>query len=172
MNQQDFTKIIMNPVRQRIVQYLILHEEGTVSSIREELNDIPPASLYRHIKILYEAGGIEVVRERKIRGTVEKTYALVKNPAGEYSREGAAQMIQAALFSLAASFSRYFAQEENDPRKDLLSLSTSTLLLTDEEFMEMTAKIGAVFTDYIYNKPEEGRKIRRFTLISSPSEEE
>ena len=43
MNQQDFTKIIMNPVRQRIVQYLILHEEGTVSSIREELNDIPPA---------------------------------------------------------------------------------------------------------------------------------
>lgn len=72
MNQQDFTKIIMNPVRQRIVQYLILHEEGTVSSIREELNDIPPASLYRHIKILYEAGGIEVVRERKVRGTVEK----------------------------------------------------------------------------------------------------
>ena len=36
----------------------------------------------------------------------------------------------------------------------------------------MTAKIGAVFNDYIYNKPEEGRKIRRFTLISSPSEEE
>lgn len=44
----------------------------------------------------------------------------------------------------------------------MLSLSTSTLLLTDEEFMEMTAKIGAVFNDYIYNKPEEGRKIRRF----------
>lgn len=56
--------------------------------------------------------------------------------------------------------------------KDMLSLSTSTLLLTDEEFMEMTAKIGAVFNDYIYNKPEEGRKTRRFTLISSPCEEE
>lgn len=117
MNQQDFTKIIMNPVRQRIVQYLILHEEGTVSSIREELNDIPPASLYRHIKILYEAGGIEVVRERKVRGTVEKTYALVKNPTGEYSREGAAQMIQAALFSLAASFSLLFCTGGERPEE-------------------------------------------------------
>lgn len=172
MNQQDFAKIIMNPVRQRIIQYLLLHEEGTASSIREELNDIPPASLYRHIKILHDAGGIEIVRERKVRGTVEKTYALAKNPAGEYSREGAARMIQSALFSLAASFSRYFAQEERDPMKDMLSLSTSTLLLTDEEFMEMTAKIGAVFNEYIYNKPEGDRKTRRITLISSPSEEE
>jgi len=83
MNQQEFIRVVMNPVRQRIIQYLILHEEGTAASFKEELNDIPTASLYRHIKVLYEAGCIEVIRECRKRGTVEKTYALVKQPLGE-----------------------------------------------------------------------------------------
>ena len=73
MDQQEFIRVVMNPVRQRIVQYLILHGEGTAASIKEELSDIPTASLYRHIRVLYDAGCIEVVRECRKRGTVEKT---------------------------------------------------------------------------------------------------
>ena len=164
--------VVMNPVRQRIIQYLILHEEGTAASFKEELNDIPTASLYRHITVLYEAGCIEVIRECRKRGTVEKTYALVKQPLGEGDRKSVEGLIQSALFSLMASFTGYFADEGNDFRKDMLSLTTSTLLLTDEEYMEMTGKIGAVFNEYIYNKPEEGRRPRRITFISSPCEEE
>ena len=172
MNQQEFIRVVMNPVRQRIIQYLILHEEGTAASFKEELNDIPTASLYRHIKVLYEAGCIEVIRECRKRGTVEKTYALVKQPLGEGDRKSVEGLIQSALFFLMASFTGYFADEGNDFRKDMLSLTTSTLLLTDEEYMEMTGKIGAVFNEYIYNKPEEGRRPRRITFISSPCEEE
>ena len=52
-------------------------------------------------------------------------------------------------------------------RKDL-----SLIHISDEEYMEMTGKIGAVFNEYIYNKPEEGRRPRRITFISSPCEEE
>lgn len=172
MDQQEFIRVVMNPVRQRIVQYLILHGEGTAASIKEELSDIPTASLYRHIRVLYDAGCIEVVRECRKRGTVEKTYALVKEPMGEYDRNGVEGLVQSALFSLMASFTAYFGRKGNDPVKDMLSLSSSTLLLTDEEFVEMTEKIGAVYNDYIYNKPEEGRRPRRLTFISSPCEEE
>ena len=48
----ELAEIVMNPVRQRIFQYFLLHETGTVKEIRKALPDIPSASLYRHIKIL------------------------------------------------------------------------------------------------------------------------
>lgn len=169
---KNFVKIIMNPVRQRIVQYLILHEKGTPKEIGEELSDIPTASLYRHIKTLFSGGCIEVLEEKQVRGTVEKTYGLVKRPMGDTpQKEDIAYLIQASLLSIMASFQQYFLKEEADPVKDMLSLTTSTLMLSDEEYMEMTAKMGAVISEYVYNKPEDGRKPRRFTFITSPYED-
>ncbi|NLL78061.1 MAG: helix-turn-helix domain-containing protein [Clostridiales bacterium] len=169
---QDISKIVMNPVRLRIIQYLLIHGEGTPAKIKEELNDIPPASLYRHIKMLYESGCITVVEEKKIRGTLERTYALKGNPPCEFSKNSVEQLIQSSLMSLMTSFGKYFAKKEADPVKDLLSLSTSTLLLTDKEFLMVMEKIGEVINPYICSKPEEGRRVRRFTFISSPCEED
>ncbi|NCD02951.1 MAG: hypothetical protein EOM00_08140 [Clostridia bacterium] len=168
----DFTKIIMNPIRQRIIQYLIIHGQGTTGEMKAELTDIPPASLYRHVKALFENNCIEVAEERKVRGTVEKTYRLVQNPIGEVTSQDISILFQTGLMSLMATFQAYFSNPDADPQKDLLSLSTSTLLLTDEEFMDMMQKIGSIFNEVIYNKAGEGRKERRITFISSPCEKE
>ena len=67
----ELAEIVMNPVRQRIFQYLLLHETGTVKEIRKALPDVPGASLYRHMKLLTESGILTVVGENRIRGTVE-----------------------------------------------------------------------------------------------------
>lgn len=48
-------EIVLNPVRQRIFQYFLLHKTGTVKEIRKALPDVPSASLYRHIKILTDS---------------------------------------------------------------------------------------------------------------------
>ena len=69
-------EIAMNPARQRIFQYFLLHETGTVKEIRKALPDIPSASLYRHIKILADSSILMVVGENRIRGTVESVYQL------------------------------------------------------------------------------------------------
>lgn len=37
----ELAEIVMNPVRQRIFQYLLLHETGTVKEIRKALPDLP-----------------------------------------------------------------------------------------------------------------------------------
>lgn len=170
--KQDFAKIIMNPVRQRIVQFLIIHGKGTTNEIKEELSDIPPASLYRHIKVLYEAGCIKVTQEKKVRGTIEKTYELEQHPMGDtVSNEDVAVLVQSSLMSIMVSFQKYFAREDIEPVKDMVSLTTSTLLLSDEEYMDMMQKIGKIYQEVIYNKPNEERKPRRITMISSPCEE-
>ena len=55
----ELAEIVMNPARQRIFQYFLLHETGTDKEIRKALPDIPIASLYRHIKILAKSIVIE-----------------------------------------------------------------------------------------------------------------
>ncbi len=165
---KSFVEVIMNPVNQRIAQYLILNKTGTVNDIAAELSDISKPSLYRYIKTLLDAGCIEVVEEKAVRGTVQKTYALVARPLGELSQKDLAQLVSNTLMSVMTSFMTYFAKDDFDLQKDMLSVSSSTLMLSDGEFMEMLGKIGEVYNEYIHNKPEAGRKPRNLLFISAP----
>ncbi len=170
--KRNLIEIIMNPTRQRIIQYLIIHGQGSTGEMLKELQDIPPASLYRHVKLLFDAGMIEVEKEERIRGAVEKTYRLVKNPDTEVNNQDIGAMFQTGLISLMTSFQKYFAQSGNDPVKDMLTFSNSTIMMTDEEFLDFLTRLSTIFGEAIQNKPGNGRKPRRLTLISSPNEEE
>lgn len=172
MDTTDFSKIVMNPVRQRIIQYLLLHEKGTVSEIQNALSDVPTASLYRHIKKLHDGNCIQVVEEKRIRGTIEKTYAIVQNPFTEEPTMGdISSVFYTSMLSLQTSFLQYFEKEGADPQKDMLALQTSTLMFNDEEYMEFLMKVNELVMESSQKEPGQGRKTRRFTFISSPSEE-
>lgn len=164
----DINKLIANPINQRIAQYLILHKHGTVSDISKELSDIPRPSLYRHIKAMSNAGLLKVSEKKAVRGAVEKTYTLAEQPLGEPSNKDISLFIQKQILSIASSFAEYFKNENADPKKDYLSVSRCTLMLSDSELMEMYMRIGEVYNSYINNKPEEGRKPRSLAFISSP----
>lgn len=171
----DVAQIIMNPIRMRIVQYLLLHEYGTTTQMKEELQDIPIASLYRHIKILEENNLILVVKENKIRGTVEKVYQLNKeNPMGEeVSVNQIMNLVNGCLLEIMHEFNQYLGKKDLDKldlQKEMIFLSSCTLLLTDDEFLEFQQKMGELFNQYIYNKQEKNRKARHITFISSPIE--
>ncbi len=170
--KRNLMEIIMNPTRQRLIQYLAVHGQGSTGEMCKELTDIPAPSLYRHVKMLLDAKLIEVVKEERIRGAVERTYRLAQNQDSNMKNQDIGAMFQTGLISLMTAFQIYFAQEANDPVKDMLAFSTSTLMMTDEEFMEFLMKLNALFTEALQNKPGEGRKPRRMTMISSPSEDE
>ena len=50
--KKDYMEACMNSTRQRIIQVIMINKEATSAEIGEELQDIPRASLYRHIKVL------------------------------------------------------------------------------------------------------------------------
>lgn len=133
----EISEVVMNPVRQRIIQYLMVHERGTVKEIKEILDDIPTPSLYRHVKILAENDIIVVAEENRVWGTVENIYEL--NPKGNADR-----------------------------KKDMYSLTSCTLMLTDEEFQAFMAEINEVGMKYVSKSQTEGCKPRQITLVSSP----
>lgn len=164
----EMAEIVMNPVRQRIFQYLLVHETGTVKEIRKALPDVPSASLYRHMKILTENGILMVVGENRIRGTVESIYSLNKSALEIDDADGVA--VQTALLGICASFAKYFSGESPDPKKDLLLMTTCTLTLSDEEFMNFLSEINQVAVKYMDIPVKEDRKTRQITLISAPTD--
>ena len=84
---------LLHPVRLRIVKALLGDRALTTTELRAELEDIPVASLYRHIGRLLNEGVIQVVAERRISGAVERTYTL---------RSAAAQMHPDEIAAMSA----------------------------------------------------------------------
>ena len=165
----ELAEIVMNPVRQRIFQYFLLHETGTVKELRKALPDIPSASLYRHIKILADSSILMVVGENRIRGTVESVYQLNKDAMATEDENGNA--VQMSLLSICASFAKYFSTDNANPKKDMLLFTNCTLMLTDEEFSEYLSEINQVTVKYMKQASSESSKPRRITLISAPTNE-
>lgn len=160
----------MNSTRQRIIQVIMINKEATSAEIGEELQDIPRASLYRHIKVLLDAGIITVVKEQVKRGSVEKTYAIAPQmPYGDTNEEYNS-LIQSALMGLQGEFHRYFGGENPDPQRDLLTVGSASLMMSDEEMMEFIKAYGDLIQRYMPNKAAEGRKVRKVTLVISPNE--
>ena len=166
----EIAEIVMNPVRQRIFQYLLIHETGTVKEIRKALPDVPSASLYRHMKILTDHSILKVTGENRIRGTVESIYSLNKSALEVNDTDG--MTVQTALLGICESFAKYFSTGNADPKKDLLLMTTCTLILNDEEFMDFLSEINQVAVKYMDIPVKEDSKTRQITLISSPIDEQ
>ena len=166
----EIAEVVMNPVRQRIFQYFLLHETGTVKELRKALPDVPSASLYRHIRILSDHAILMVVDENRIRGTVESVYRLNKDALATEDEGGNA--VQMSLLSICASFARYFAGGNVDPQRDMLLLTNCTLLLTDEEFSGFLSEINEIALKYMKAEVTASSKTRQITLISAPTGEQ
>lgn len=164
----NMAEVIMNPVRQRIIQFLMVHDKGTVKEIKSKLSDVPTPSLYRHVKILAENSVIVVSEENRIRGTVESVYEL--NPNALIVEDEDGMSVQVSLMSICTAFAKYFASGHADPRRDMLMLTSCTLMLTDDEFGNFLNEINELAMKYISKEPTEGSSPRQITLISSPCE--
>ncbi len=160
---------LMNPIRQRIVQTLIISGEATTARIGEVLSDVPRASLYRHIKTLSDAGVITVVKEEPHRGAVEKTYALVPPDITDDSPKNMNSIVQNTLMHISADFANYFTQENCDPQKDFVSIGSVSLLLSDEEYIDFITKYSELISGAMQNTPDKNRKVRQVTFISLPT---
>lgn len=166
----EMAEVVMNPVRQRIFQYFLLHETGTVKDIKKALPDVPSASLYRHVKILADSSILVVVGENRIRGTVESIYRLNKSAMSAGEESGNA--VQMSLLSICAAFAKYFSGGNADLERDMLLFTNCTLLLTDGEFSDFLSEINEVALKYMKVEAKADSKTRQITLISAPVNEQ
>lgn len=72
----DKQKILQNATSNRILEVLCQNGEQTTIELQKHLSDIPQSTLYRYMKYLEQFQIISVTKEEKIKGQVEKSYAI------------------------------------------------------------------------------------------------
>lgn len=171
---------IMDPVRIRIIQELSLKKTATTKEIALACGDIPQATLYRHLNALLKNEVIEVVSENKIRGILEKVYAIKENPSqtvndhlSTITVEELSTIFSQFMLNIVTEFNSCIAVKEvmSDIKKNIGFTSTS-LLLTNEELIEMMAEINQVYFKRIGNQAALGRKLRKVSTILTTNVQE
>ncbi|EMJ5759433.1 helix-turn-helix domain-containing protein [Clostridioides difficile] len=163
----DIAKLILNPARFRILQYIRLHGSVRTSDIVKYLNDIPRATVYHHVKILEENNMIEVIKENRVRGTIEKVYAL-KEYTTSMEGETFVALSTAFYVGLMQEMNEYFSRKEQDHKKDNVFFSSALLYMSDNEYENLLKSIADLLKPYIEQKPKSNLKLRKLSIISSP----
>lgn len=168
---------ITNPVKCKLL--LEIHSQGKVTAkhLSDIYNDIPQATLYRHLKKMLSDGILQVVEETQVRGTVEKTYALAFNinkdmetVLAENSGELYMQYFMQYIMGFAKQFQQYCQTPNINIKEDMTGFSLSPLYLSDEELTNLVTGISRLIGTVKNNEPRADRKLRTIGVIISPSE--
>ena len=170
--------LLLHPVRLRIVEAFLGDRALTTGQLRDELPDVPPGSLYRHVAKLVDGGVLSVVGERRVRGAVERTYVLRASAArlgadeiARMSRDEHRQAFLAFVAGLIGDFDRYLARERIDPLRDGASYNLAAMWLDDAELAEMARELAIVLQPRVANAPKPGRKRRILATVLLPGAE-
>lgn len=166
---------ILHPVRMRIMQSLLGGKELTAQEISQRVSDVPQASLYRHLNKLLEAEVLEVVEENKVRGTIEKVYALsnqletvTATEVKEASRQDHFSFFFSFLTNLLGDYEQYLQQENIDLEKDGVSYRQVSVFLSNEELRDLLTEIRTIVSRVMENEPTTERKARTISTIVIP----
>lgn len=177
---------VLHPVRLRIVQCLAAAKSATPALLQETLSDVAPASLYRHLNKLLDAGVVVVARERKVRGAVEREFSLAKGEANltqadikNATAEDHERWFLTFTLGLYDKFSRYLRQQSApgtkrkksrkfDFEKDGVGYHTMPLWLSDDEFAAFASELNRVVLEAAQNRPAKGRVLRSFSTVLLP----
>ncbi len=174
-SKESAADLILHPVRMRVIQVLGSGNHYTAQQLAEALPDVPPATLYRHLSKLLQGGILEVVSQRQVRGTQEKTYALKGNAAvlgpdefAKASREDHMRYFASFLATLLGDYGRYLQRETLDPVADGVGYRTVPLNLSDAEFLQMLTALQEALIPFrgLPESPE--RKLRHFSTVLVP----
>jgi Helix-turn-helix domain len=170
--------LLLHPVRLRIVQAFLGERALRTSDLRRELPDVPPASLYRHVARLVDAGVLTVVGERRVRGAVERTYVLRLASASidldevqRMRREDHRHAFMAFVAGLLGDVDRYLERDDFDPVRDGAGYRLAGLWLDDAEFAEFVRDLALVVQPRLATPPRPGRRRRILGTVLLPGEE-
>lgn len=168
--------LLLHPVRLRIVQALA-GRAATPLELKNRLGDVAQASLYRHLAQLHDGGMIEIVSERQVRGSVERTYGLVEtatsldaDDVADATPEDHLRYFATFLGSVLSDFARYIRDDSADIGADGVGYRQVSLWLSDNELDELVTALRNVIEPLAANETSPERRQRRLSTILMPDE--
>ncbi len=155
--------IALHPLRLRILSALA-GRERTAAGLMEDLPDVAPATLYRHLNALAEAGLLRVASERQARGAVERSYVLDADAGGDRpSDETVQKLFLAFTGSLLLDMQRHLRGSSRDPAAPL-GFRKAVLHATDEQLAALAAGLHALVEPLL--APRRGPGVHRVVLAT------
>jgi DNA-binding transcriptional ArsR family regulator len=171
-------ELVLHPVRMRIVRVLA-RRQRTAKELAEQLADVPMTTLYRHLTLMVDAEVIRIVEEYRVRGAVERVYALGAGAAplasedvSNATREDHFRYFATFLSALLGEFGRYLDRDQVDIHADGTLYQEYPLRLDDEEYETLFRGIGKLIKPYADNAPRPGRKTRLFATVVFPADDQ
>lgn len=167
--------LLLHPVRLRILQTLVGVDELTTAQLRERLPDVPPATMYRHVATLAQAGILEVVRERPIRGTIERSYRIRQDEAlvdadarTTMTKDDHRQAFAVFAGAMMADFDRYLSRDDAEPAREGVVYRQGAVWVTEEEFAGLVEEIEAAVARRTHTTPDDGRTRHLLSFVFVP----
>lgn len=169
---------LLNPVRMRIFQYVLMNKQATTAEIGNELPGVPQASLYRHMNKLVKDGILGVLEENKVRGVYEKVYEIKNNPMTEINkivdgkdREQLYNVCYTFAMSILMDFGSYLKKDDIDLKEDKVGFRSIPVYMTDEESDVFIKKMYDLIESSSSQEAGENRKLRKYSFAFMPVEE-
>jgi DNA-binding transcriptional ArsR family regulator len=165
-------ELLAHPVRMRIV-HALRGRELTTGQLAELLPDVSKAMVYRHVEALAAGGVIEVARERRVRGAVERTYRLrnATIDTHDLTTEDYRRGFDLALATLLAEFTAYLARDGVDPTADLVGFRQHAVWLSRDELEALISDLRTVILPRLAQEPSGERTRYLLSPILFPSED-
>ncbi len=184
---KELLDLALHPVRMRILMLLSGSQGFTPQKMAERMDDIPQATLYRHINRLAQGGLLALVAERPVRGTLEKVYALntaherqlvggedAMEAFSQLSKEDHLRYFNSFLLSLLDAFSHYLSrtkQGHRDMAADGVGYHTLPLFLSDTEFAQFAGALNQALMPFLNMEAAPGRRKRLFSTVMMPADD-
>lgn len=162
--------VVLHPVRLQIVQQ-VSGRRLTTAQLRAALPDVSQATLYRHVAALVEADVLDVVEERRVRGAVERTFALGDRMAhvdqAELRSMSDAQLRSAFLTflaDLAGDFDRFVASDDARLR-DFTGFGRAPLYVDADDLATIQSGLAELLAPYVAERGDGRRRVSLATLL-------
>ncbi|MEU9190842.1 helix-turn-helix domain-containing protein [Streptomyces sp. NPDC048484] len=167
--------LLLHPVRLRILQTLLGADELTTAQLCARLSDIPAATMYRHVATLTKAGILEVTQEKRVRGTVERSYRVRQDEAlvdadarTTMTKDDHRQAFTVFTGALMADFDRYLSRDDTEPARENVLYRQGAVWLTDDEFTALVEELEAVVARHTHTAHDDGRTRHVLSLVFVP----
>jgi DNA-binding transcriptional ArsR family regulator len=166
--------VLLHPVRLRIVRTLAGTPDATVGELSDALGDVPPASLYRHMRKLATVGVIETSSQRPVRGATESRYrvahgALSASDMRSASKEDHLRYFVTFAATMIDDYAAYLSSGAPDLLHDGVGYRQVPLDLTDAELRRMASAISAAVAPFVGLPRSKARTPRILSTVLMPA---
>lgn len=167
--------VLLHPVRMRILRAFLGRTELTARALAEKLDDVPQATLYRHVKRLAETGILVIASETPVRGAMERVYrvnakavTVPRKDIGNIHPETHLKYFSAFAASLLDDFGRYARSSDVDVLRDGVHYVQVPFFATRKEFDGFMEELQALINRFAALGPAKKRTPRTLSIVTLP----